>query len=123
MKLLIDEMFPATLARQLRARGHDVVSVHDPAHRALEGAPDNEVFVAAASAGRALVTENVPDFRRLEAATLAKGGPSPLLVFTTDRQFLRGDPRTIGRLVNALDSLLRALTGPRSSMFLRVAPD
>ncbi|HTW09500.1 MAG TPA: DUF5615 family PIN-like protein [Acidimicrobiales bacterium] len=119
MKLLIDEMFPATLAEQLRARGHDVVSVHDPEHRTLEGAPDEEVFLAAASAGRALVTENVPDFRRVEAATLAKGEPSPLLVFTTDRQFPRGDPRTIGRLVSALDSLLRGPMGPRSSVFLR----
>jgi len=44
MKLLIDEMYTATIADQLRTRGHDVASVHDPAYRTLEGAPDDEVW-------------------------------------------------------------------------------
>ena len=60
MKLLLDEMYPATLAEQLRARGHDVVSIHDPDYRRLEGAPDAEVFAAAVAETRVLVTENVP---------------------------------------------------------------
>jgi len=47
MRLLLDEMYPPVVAEQLRARGHDVVSVHDPEYRWLEGAPDEEVFAAA----------------------------------------------------------------------------
>ena len=64
MRLLLDEMYPATLAEQLRARGHDVVSVHDADYHHLEGVPDAEVFAAAIADDRALLTENVADFRR-----------------------------------------------------------
>ncbi|MGH7912234.1 MAG: DUF5615 family PIN-like protein, partial [Candidatus Dormibacteraceae bacterium] len=49
-------MYAATLAEQLRARGHDVVSVHDPECRRLEGAPDEEIWAAAIDEGRALVS-------------------------------------------------------------------
>ena len=62
MRLILDEMYPATVAGQLRARGHDVVSLHDQDYRKLEGAPDIEVFAAATGEERVLVTENVPDF-------------------------------------------------------------
>lgn len=123
MKLLIDEMFPPALAEQLRARGHDVESVHDPDGEVHEGAPDEEVFAAAATSGRALVTENVPDFRRLEARALAAGDAVPMLVFTTNRQFPRGDKRTLGRLVAALDGLLTTDPEPTSPMFLRPKTD
>ena len=71
MKLLLDEMYSPAIAEQLRARGHDVASVHDPAYRALEGEPDEEVWAAASPTDRALVSENVQDFRRLEADALA----------------------------------------------------
>lgn len=77
MKLLLDEMYPATVAEQLRARGHDVVAIHDPGYRRLEGAPDAEVFAVGVAEARAVVTENVPDFRRLEAEALARGGAMP----------------------------------------------
>ena len=122
MRLLLDEMYPPAVAAQLRARGHDVVSVHDPDHRRLEGAPDPEVFAAAAAQERALVTENVPDFRRLEQDALARGQPHALLVFTTNRQFPRGEPGTTGRLVQALDALLRQSPPPGRSLFLQRAP-
>ena len=118
MRLLLDEMYPATLADQLRARGHDVVSVHDADYQHLEGAPDAEVFVAAIEDGRALLTENVADFRRLEVAALEGEAPCPRLIFTTNRQFPRGQSGTVGRLVIALDV---ALTEPRegsASFFL-----
>lgn len=112
-------MYPATIAEQLRDRGHDVVSIHDADYRKLEGAPDEEIFAIAAAEVRALVTENVPDFRRLEADALARGEPTPSLVFTTNRQFPRGEPATIGRLVLALDSLLTGPSAPPTTIFLR----
>jgi nucleoside-diphosphate-sugar epimerase len=106
MKLLLDEMNASAIAEQLRARGHDVVSVHDPAYRALEGEPDEQVWAAAVAHDRALMSENVQDFRRLEADALARAQPLARLIFTTNRQFPRGDPATVGRLVTALDALL-----------------
>jgi hypothetical protein len=111
-------MYPPAVAEQLRARGHDVVSVHDTDYRRLEGAPDDELFAAALAAYRALVTENVPDFRRLEAAALARGEPHAVLVFTSNRQFPRGEPGTIGRLVEALHTLMTDYTTLRTSLFL-----
>ena len=70
---------------------------------------------------RALVSENVRDFRRLEAHALAAAQPRPPLIFTTDRQFPRGDPATIGRLVTELDALLTAEPDLVTAMFLKPA--
>ena len=119
MKLLLDEMYSAVLAAQLRSRGYDVVSIHDPDQRGLEGAADAEVFTAAVTQGRTVVTENVPDFRRLETIALADGAPCPGLIYTTNRQFPRGDPVTAGRMVIALAALLAdSATVPRT-LFLK----
>src|ERR1035437_5768111 len=75
MRLLLDEMYAPAVAEQLRARGNDVASVHDPAYRVWEGEPDEDVWAAAIAGDRALVTENVGDFRRIEADSLASGAP------------------------------------------------
>jgi hypothetical protein len=122
VKLLLDEMYSPAVAEQLRARGHDVVSVHDVEYRRLVGAPDEEVFAAALADERVLVTENVPDFRRLEADALARGEALPTLVFTSNRQFPRGEPGTTGRLVQALHALISEGPGRRGSLFLKRPP-
>jgi hypothetical protein len=71
---------------------------------------------------RTLVTENVRDYRRLEGALLAEGSHHAGLVYTTDRQFPRGDRATVGRLVQALDVLLRDESDLRDrSVFLQRA--
>lgn len=118
MRLLLDEMYAPAVAEQLRARGHDVVSVHDAEYRRLRGAPDEEVFAAALAEERGLVTENVPDFRRLEADLLSRGEAVPMLVFTSDRRFPRGRPGTTGLLVGALQALLDEGRPRRGSLFL-----
>lgn len=118
MRLLLDEMYPATIADELRARGHDAASIHDKDCRWLEGAPDAEVFAAALSAGRVIVTENVPDYRRLEAAALARGEGVPGLVFTTNRRFPRGRAGTVGQLVIALEALLEERSELSTAVFL-----
>lgn len=122
MRLLLDEMYSPRIAEQLRARGRDVASVHDPEYRALEGEPDEEVWAAALAADRVLVTENVQDFRRIETDALASAQPTARLIFTTDRQFPRGNPATIGRLVTALDGLLIAEPELATSLFLTPTP-
>ncbi len=122
MRLVLDEMYASTIAEQLRARGRDVASVHDLEHRALEGEPGEEVWAAALAADRVLVTENVQDFRRIETDALASAQPTARLIFTTDRQFPRGDPATIGRLVTALDALFIAEPELATSLFLKPTP-
>lgn len=107
MKLLLDEMYSVVVAAQLRARGYDVVALNDPSYRHMAGADDADVYGAALAEERLLVTENVKDFRRLEAAALAAGEPHAELIFTTNRRFPRSKRATIGRLVLALDVLLR----------------
>src|SRR5438093_1209661 len=99
-------MYTPAIAVELRARGREV-TVHESADPPLVGALDDEVLVAAASEERALVTENVRDFRPLETALLAAGGHHHGIVYTSDRQFPRGDPATTGQLVRALNALLR----------------
>lgn len=122
MRLLLDEMYSPRIAEQLRARGRDVASVHDPGYRALEGEPDEEVWAAALAADRVLVTENVQDFRRIETDALASAQPTARLIFTTDRQFPRGNPATIGRLVTALDGVFIAEPELATSLFLTPTP-
>lgn len=124
MKLLLDEMYAVVIAEQLRARGIDAASVHEPLYRRLEGASDTDVFDAARADGRVLVTENVPDLRRLEDTVLAAGEHHAGLIFTTNRQFPRGEPAAIGLLVRALEGV----TGERQdlrdrSIFLSRAVD
>src|SRR5579872_5053994 len=99
-------MYAVAIAQQLRVRGHDVTSIHDAGYRHLEAAEDAMVFEAARAEGRVLVTENVGDFWALATDALAYGKPAPGLIFTTDRQFPRGDQATIGRLVLALATVI-----------------
>jgi hypothetical protein len=106
LRLLLDEMYSPALAVELRARGHDVVSIHDPGHATAAGASDAEVLAAAQAEERVLVTENVRDYRPLEVGLLAAGSHHAGLVYTSNRQFPRGDPGTLGRLVRALDALM-----------------
>ena len=121
MKLLLDEMYAPAIAEQLRARGHDVASVHDATYRVLEGEPDEKVWAAAVADDRALVSENVQDFRRLDADAIAREQPRARLIFTTDRQFPRGDPATTGRFVTALDALLAGEPDLVTALFLKPA--
>jgi len=77
------------------------------------------VFAAAIAEERAILTEKVPDFRRLEAEALASDEPTPGLIFTTNRQFPPGDPATVGRLVLALDALLGERPALAAAHFLK----
>jgi hypothetical protein len=100
LKLLLDEMYPSLIARELRARGHDVVSVHESPG---SGTPDEQVLGHARSQGRAIVTENVRDYRPLAETLLVADETHSGLVFTTDKRW----PRTnTGALIVALDQLL-----------------
>ena len=64
MRLLLDEQLSPTIAEQLRARSHDVVSA---AEVELAGAADERVLSSAARDRRAVVTNNIKDFRPMHA--------------------------------------------------------
>lgn len=100
MKLLLDEMYPSSVAWELRARGHDVVSVHESPG---SGTPDEQVLGHARSDGRAVVTENVRDYRPMAEALLGAGDSHTGLIFTTEKRWPRSDP---GALITALEGLL-----------------
>lgn len=107
MNLLLDEMFPSTIAKRLRdERGHDVVAVAE--RDELRGLPDGEIFLAAQEEERAVVTENVRDFLPIAREWQAMGRVHFGLVLTTNRRFPRARSRTAGRLVRALSGLLDA---------------
>jgi predicted nuclease of predicted toxin-antitoxin system len=103
VKLLLDEMWPSTVAAQLRRHGHDAVAVAERAD--LRGLPDLSIFMAAQTEGRVIVTENVIDFRPLAGEAIREGRPHCGLIFTSNRRFPRGNARTLGRLVQALEQL------------------
>ena len=71
MKLLLDEMFSPLVARQLRELGHDVIAIAERPD--WHGYSDPQVFELARREHRALVTNNVRDFRPLHNEALAAG--------------------------------------------------
>ena len=103
MRFLLDEMYPHAIAEGLLRRGHAAVAVTErPDLRTL---PDGELFAVAQSDRRAVVTENVADFAPLADSYDARGTGHFGLVLVPAGTNPRGSPRTIGRMVSALDRL------------------
>jgi hypothetical protein len=111
--LLLDEMYPPTLARRLRDLGHDVLAALD-VEVDLASRSDEDVLAWAARNNRCVVTENVSDLARL-AATHAG------IIFVSARRF----PRTasgITRLNEALDALISSKQLPGKDGVIWLAP-
>jgi hypothetical protein len=71
VKALIDEQLSPLIAELLRQAGHDVVAVTERGD--LRGTSDRVVLDVATTEGRAVITNNVKDFRPLAAERLAQG--------------------------------------------------
>jgi hypothetical protein len=99
--LLLDEVYPPSLAWQLRDHGHDVVA-------ALEvgvgpsSTSDDDVLARAARNDRRVVTENVRDFARLASVT-----PHAAITFVSSLRFPRTRKGPV-TLAAALDDVLTA---------------
>ncbi|MPZ17544.1 MAG: hypothetical protein GEV06_06500 [Luteitalea sp.] len=104
MKLLVDQMWPATLADRLRKRGHDVVAVIE--RKDLTHAADDMVFDTSRREERAVFTENVRDYLPLATDCLGRSEEFFGLILTSDQSYPRGHSRTLGRVVVALDRYL-----------------
>jgi hypothetical protein len=104
LKLLLDEMYTSAIAEQLRNRGHDPEAVIERTD--LRGRSDADLFALAQHEQRAVVTENIDDFSGI-ADDYDQGGQAHFgLVLVPPGSYPRGNPRTIGRMVTALDRLL-----------------
>lgn len=97
-------MWSADIAVQLRRHGFDVVAVSERPE--LRGQPDPKIFSVAQAEERAVVTDNVIDFRPLAASAGMSNQSHSGLILTTNRRFPHHDPRTIGRLVKSLAELV-----------------
>lgn len=104
-RLLLDEHYAEPIAAELRARGHDVVSV--VADDELRAAADPRVYAVAAAHGRRVVTENIRDFRPLLAEALAGRIPVAALLLVSPRRFPRGRGDRAAAIITALDTWLR----------------
>lgn len=103
-------MLSLAIAHQLRGRGHDVKAVSgNPQHESLS---DSEVMDLARSQRRAVVTNNLVDFRPLHHEAIAPGGSGHFGIV-----FMPGDYRRTkadsGRIVKALEGKLREFPGDR----------
>jgi predicted nuclease of predicted toxin-antitoxin system len=111
LRLLLDEHFSTAIAEQLRKRGHDVIAaaaLPDLRHR-----DDAEVLVWAIAQRRVVVTEDAVDYLALHEQHLSRGLRHRGIVLTSSRRFPRSRDG-IGRLVRALDGLLRSRPGDNS---------
>lgn len=108
MKLLLDEMLSAVIAEQLRTRGHDAEAIKGDPRR--QAASDSEVMDVARAEHRAVVTNNLIDFRPLHHDAIAPGGPGHLgMIFIAGNyRRTKGD---VGRIVTALQAKLEQYPG------------
>jgi hypothetical protein len=101
VKVLVDEMYPATVAEALRASGIEATTV---AELRLGGAPDAEIFGAAVADGLCVLTENVGDFARIAADHSSGGGHHAGLLIALSSRFSRR-PAGLKRLVDAVRAI------------------
>lgn len=108
MKLLLDEMIAPAIAQQLCDRGHDVEAIKN--HHLHEALSDSEVMELARSQGRAVVTNNLMDFRPLHYEAIAPGGPGHLGMVLMPGNYRHAKAGT-GRIVKALKAKLSEFPG------------
>lgn len=99
-RLYANENFPFPVVEELRALGHDVVTIQDRA-RAGEALSDLEVLKLAASEGRAVLTLNRRDFIRLHNQQPTHSG---IVVCTVDPDFV-GQARRIHEQIQGIADL------------------
>lgn len=103
MKILVDEMYPSTVAEALQSTGTEAITVTD---LRLAGASDKEVFDAAVTGGYCVLTENVGDFTRIAAEHSTAGGHHHGVLIALSSRFSRR-PAGIGPLI----AVIQAITG------------
>src|SRR5690242_5738769 len=98
-RLYADEDFPWGAVQILRALGHDVLTVQDAGRR---GSSDPQVLADATAIGRAVLTHNHRDFKRLHSTVHPHGG---IISCTRDDNDLPGLAQRIHNAVMAVPLL------------------
>jgi len=107
VKLLLDEMLSPDIAEVLHGRGYDVQAIANSAHAELS---DPDVLDLARSQQRAVVTNNVRDFRPLHIAAVGAGGAGHYGIIFMASNFRRSKA-DIGRIADALEEKLKQYPG------------
>jgi predicted nuclease of predicted toxin-antitoxin system len=108
VKLLLDEMLSPLIAQELQAPGHDVRAVAGDRER--EGMSDPEVMALARAEHRAVVTNNLRDFRPLHHDAIVPGGPGHYGMIFMPGTYRRTRDDT-GRIIAALQKVLACRPG------------
>jgi hypothetical protein len=104
VKALLDEQLSPQIAASLRQAGYDVLALAD--RDDLVGRSDRIIFEVACSEGRAVVTNNIKDFRPLAAEWLARGRThGGLILLPSSRTRTR---TAVPALTAAIETILRA---------------
>jgi hypothetical protein len=103
VKLLLDEMLSPTIARELRSRGHDVQPLAGYPDR--EALSDPDVLALARAEHRAVVTNNVRDFRLLHHEAITPGGAGHYGMIFIPGSYRRTKADT-GKITAALEAVL-----------------
>jgi len=128
VRLLLDEMWSPAIAIELRKRGFDVIAINEPGHaERYAGATDDRVFARTQEAGRAIVTDNIPDYERARRDWESRGAAHSGVIYALDPPFNRHRGNAvIGQMVKALEQFLsapEAADDPSSRVhYLRSAP-
>lgn len=108
MKLLLDEHLSPVIAQALRERGHDVVAIVE--RREWVQLSDDDVLELARAEQRAVVTNNLRDFRPRAAALVTSGAGHHGMVYVPGSY--RRTNKDLGRIVDALATILDARPDP-----------
>jgi hypothetical protein len=103
-------MLTPAIARELRARGHDVEAV--AGHPDREALSDPEVMAVARAEHSAVVTNNLRDYRPLHHEVIVPGGPGHFGMIFMPGGYRRTRADT-GRIVAALGAELALYPGER----------
>ena len=103
MKALLDEQLSPQNAVLLREAAYDVVAVAE--RDDLVGSLDSTILEVATDEGRAVVTNNIKDFRPLAAERLARGRTHGGLILVPSTQ--TRNRAAITSLAGAIETVLR----------------
>jgi hypothetical protein len=108
VKLLLDDLLAPDIARELRARGHDVEAV--AGHADWEGLSDSQIMAFGRTEHRAIVTNNLRDYRPLHSEAITPGGQGHfgMIFIPGNYRRTRAD---IGRIIAALEAKLTQYPG------------
>ena len=118
MKALLDEQLSNEIAVELRSRGLDVEAVGERV--AMRGLLDEQVIEVAAGEGRAVVTNNIKDYRPLTAGRVAQGkGHAGLILLPSTRSRSRS---AVQVLADGVEGVMRDNPGGLADSERWVAP-